>query len=94
MMKRIKGRPKPGYHVREIKRGVLGTTSKIREELDELEDAEEQGVKAMVIVELSDLIGAIESYLDHHYEDFTLQDLIKMHEVTKRAFVNGHRKSR
>ena len=93
-MKRSKARPKPGYHTREIKRGVLGTSSKIREELEELEDAEDQGVKVMALVELSDMIGAIDSYLDHNFADVTLQDLIKMHEVTKRAFVNGHRKSR
>ena len=37
----------PGYHLRAIRKGKLGEVSKIREELEELEDATEQGVRIM-----------------------------------------------
>lgn len=82
---------KPGYHLKEIKKGELGKLSKIQEELDEAFDAEAQGVKIMLAVELSDLIGAVESYAKKHL-GLTLYDLIKMKQVTQRAFVNGRRK--
>lgn len=48
-----------GYHLAEIKKGKLGTVSKIQEELDEAIDSINQGVKIMLLVELSDLIGAV-----------------------------------
>lgn len=82
---------KQGYHIDNIKKGVLGEISKIQEELDELKDAQSQGVKIMELVELSDLIGAIELYLEKHHECITLEDLIRMKNITKRAFENGHR---
>lgn len=82
----------PGYHLKNISKGVLGELSKIREELDEAEDAEDQGSKVMLLVELSDLLGAVEGYLAKHMPDFTLQDLINMKNITQRAFKNGHRK--
>ena len=53
---------KPGYHLKKIKKGKLGTLDKIQEELDEAYDSEAQGVKIMTAVELSDLIGAVEAY--------------------------------
>lgn len=81
---------KPGYHLREIKKGQLGELSKIQEELDEAFDAEEQGVKIMLAVELSDLIGAVEQYAIQKL-GLTLEDLIKMKDVTRRAFENGRR---
>ncbi len=81
-----------GYHLREIAKGELGTISKIREELEELEDAAQQGVLIMQLVELSDMIGAMEAYLQDIAPSMSLQDLIAMQKVTKRAFVNGHRK--
>lgn len=82
---------KKGYHIEDIKKGVLGEISKIQEELDELKDAQSQGVKIMELVELSDLVGAIELYLDKHHEGISLDDLIRMKDITKRAFENGHR---
>lgn len=81
----------PGYHLRQIQKGKLGEVSKIREELEELEDAEEQGVAVMALVEVSDLVGAIQAYLDVHHVGRTIEDLVKMSRVTKRAFVNGKR---
>lgn len=49
-----------GFHKREIKKGVYGELSKIQEELDEVFDAEEQGQDLMLLIELSDMVGAIE----------------------------------
>lgn len=82
---------KPGYHLREIEKGILGELSKIQEELDELRDAESQSSKIMVLVELSDLIGAIDAYLKHNALGITINDLIIMSNITKRAFENGRR---
>lgn len=79
-----------GYHLTEPKRGVFGELSKVYEEIDELHDAEEQGATLMLIQELSDVIGAIEGYLKHH-PSITLDDLIKMKNITKRAFKSGAR---
>lgn len=84
----------PGYHLREIKRGKLGELSKIQEELDEAKDAEEQGVRIMLLVELADMIGAIEGYLEKHFPGMTLDDLKGMSNVTRRAFESGARPSR
>lgn len=81
-----------GYHLDKIKKGELGKSSKIMEEVLELIDSEKQGVKIMALVELSDLIGAISSYLELNYPDISLSDLLKMSEVTKRAFKSGARK--
>lgn len=53
----------PGYHLRPIQKGVVGEASKIREEAEEFIEALEQGVAVMALVELSDLIGAIQSFL-------------------------------
>ncbi len=83
---------KHGYHISTIKKGELGYSSKIMEEVLELIDAEKQGSKVMAIIELSDLIGAIEAYLRVQTKNITLQDLEKMAHITKRAFDNGHRK--
>jgi NTP pyrophosphatase (non-canonical NTP hydrolase) len=81
-----------GYHNKEIPRGKFGEFTKIREEFLEAEDAIEQGNKIMLLVELSDLIGAIEGYCEKH--NIELEDLIKMKDATKRAFMDGTRKSR
>jgi len=44
----------------------------------------------MELVELSDLVGAIDLYVNNYY-NLTLDDLIKMKEITERAFENGRR---
>lgn len=85
---------KIGYHKTKIERGVFGETSKIREEVEELLDAERQGVKLMELQELSDIIGAVQGYLVKHHPGITLQDLIKMAQVTNRAFEVGERNAR
>ena len=81
-----------GYHISEIKKGTLGESSKILEEVYELIDAEKQEAKIMCIVELADIIGAIDLYIKHKKLGITLDDLRIMSEITKRAFISGHRK--
>ena len=81
-----------GYHLTEIERGTFGEFSKIKEEFLEAEDALLQGNKVMALIELSDLIGAIEAYCCKH--NITLEDLIKMKEATGRAFNDGTRTAR
>lgn len=80
-----------GYHVRHIPRGTYGELSKIKEEIEEIEDSIEQGCKIMELVELSDLYGAIEGYLEQHHPSVSMDDLRSMSAVTKRAFRSGAR---
>lgn len=80
-----------GYHIRDIPRGIFGEISKIEEELAELKDAAEQGVKVMVLCELSDMIGAMSEYLRVNYPGITIGDLEAMSNVTRRAFLSGAR---
>lgn len=81
-----------GYHITEIKKGVCGDSSKILEEIHELIDAEAQDCKIMQLVELSDLIGAIELYLAKQFPGMSLHDLQTMSFITQRAFISGARK--
>lgn len=83
--------PKYGYHSVKIKKGVLGEISKIQEELDELIDAEKQGVKIMAMCELSDLFGAIRAFALKHY-GMKMSDLHDMAKLTRKAFEQGRRK--
>lgn len=80
-----------GYHVRDIPKGELGQASKITEEYLEFMDAVEQNNKILAVIELSDLIGAIDSYLKVNCGDVNLEDVMKMMQVTRRAFENGKR---
>lgn len=82
-------RPDPGYHLRPIARGTVGESSKIREELLELEDAEAQGVALMAMQEAADIVGACGAWA--RQRGLTLQDLVDMAEVTRRAFESGER---
>lgn len=79
-----------GYHLAKIQKGELGKISKIQEELDELKDAEAQGCKIMMSVELSDLYGALKVYAES--QGLTMEDLACMARITKRAFDSGARK--
>ena len=47
-----------GYHLSKIERGKYGERSKILEEMAEVEDAHRQGNSIMLMLELSDLVGA------------------------------------
>ncbi|USN96693.1 MAG: hypothetical protein H6797_00620 [Candidatus Nomurabacteria bacterium] len=75
----------------EIPKGVIGESSKLLEEVLELQDAERQDAKIMALVELSDLIGAIALYLEKHHPSNSIEDLITMSRITRRAFENGRR---
>lgn len=82
----------PGYHLSSIQKGVPGEPSKIFEECEEFMDSIDQGVSIMALVELADMLGAVELYLAKHHPTITLNDLKSMSDVTKRAFQNGHRR--
>lgn len=79
-----------GYHKRQISKGVLGESSKIREELEEYEDAMEQDIVIMAACELADIFGALESLAAKH--DLDMSDLKSMSDATGRAFKDGTRK--
>ena len=81
----------PGYHLVDIPRGEIGESSKILEEVLELQDAENQEAKIMQLVELSDIIGSIALYMEKHHPSTTVDDLIVMAKITRRAFENGRR---
>ena len=82
-----------GYHLREIKtQGVFGEPSKIREELEELEESLEQDNKILALCELADLYGAVEAVAEGM--GVTMDDVRKMAEATKRAFLDGSRASK
>lgn len=81
-----------GYHVTEIRKGILGDSSKILEEVMELIDAEQQGAIIMGLCELADIVGAIKHYLRRHAPSLTLADLETMADITEHAFLTGARK--
>lgn len=81
-----------GYHKKEIQKGVLGFSSKIQEELDELKDAEDQGAQILILNELADLYGALSTYVEYQFPWLKMEDIVKMSELTKSAFKDGHRK--
>jgi arginyl-tRNA synthetase len=65
---------------------------KIKEEIEELQDAEKQSNRIMALVELSDIVGAIQGYLERQHPSITMQDLIIMSLATRSAFMDGTRK--
>lgn len=80
-----------GYHVAKIPQGVFGEVSKIEEELAEFKDALDQHCTVMALLELADLIGAIEGWLVQYHPSIELEDLLAMSAITKRAFIGRHR---
>jgi len=78
-----------GYHTTKIKRGTLGEIDKIQEELDELKDAEDQGVKILIHCELADLYGALRKYARKY--ELSMKDLEAMATLTEIAFRDGYR---
>ena len=80
---------KIGYHLHTITKGELGTISKVKEEIEEFEDALAQDCKLMAMVELSDIYGALEALAETY--NLTMQDLAVFSDITKRAFINGVR---
>lgn len=86
-----KGLPIPtGYHLENIQKGVLGTPSKITEEYLEFMDAVKQNNPLMQLIELSDMLGAIDAFAKQY--NMSVQSLLVMTEATKRAFESGARK--
>ena len=83
-----------GYHIRDIPQGKLGERSKVIEEITELLDAVEQDNPVMALVEMSDVIGALEQHLIKYHPSITLDDLITMKDRTKEAFESGDRPSK
>lgn len=81
-----------GYHVIKIPKGQFGDSSKIYEETMEAIDAEAQGNRIMTLIEMADIVGAIDGYLAKHYGgQITLEDVVQMSEANKRAFEAGVR---
>lgn len=82
-----------GYHLAssQIHSGVLGEISQIQEELDELADAMQQDCRIMALLELSDILGAMELFLEKYFPSFSMEDVVAMQQITKRAFQNGAR---
>lgn len=78
------------YHKNKITKGVLGEFSKITEEYEELKDAVEQNNNVLIICELTDLIGSIESYIERF--NLSIDDLKKFSDLTKESFQEGKRK--
>lgn len=81
----------PGYHLRHIDKAPVGTIGKVLEEALEAIDADEQDAAVMVLVELSDLVGAVKHYLAANHPTVVLADLEKMADITARAFRSGRR---
>jgi hypothetical protein len=79
-----------GYHLRDIPRGVFGEVSKITEEYEEFLESLEQKNPIMAMVELSDMIGAIEGYAEKHFK-ISLDDILALKNATQRAFKSGCR---
>ena len=79
-----------GYHLKEIEKGILGEFSKIKEEFEELSDAIEQRDPILQLVELSDLLGAIEEFSKTNW-NISLRDLKSFSDKTKSAFKEGKR---
>lgn len=63
------------WHTIDIPKGTLGQLSKIKEELDEAYDAEDQGQILMLMFELSDIIGACGLVAERY--GFSLDHLVK-----------------
>lgn len=81
-----------GYHLRDIPQGEYGELSKVREELEEAQDACDQDAHLMYLQELSDIVGAAGACAEFYNLD--LDDLVKMAKITSRAFKNGHRRAK
>ncbi len=71
---------------------VYGHFSKIEEEFHELKDAMNQQDRVLALVELSDLIGAIDGFLKNEFKTIDFNDIIKFSKLTQNAFETGDRK--
>ena len=78
-----------GYHTKEIEKGKIGQFSKIKEEFEELEDAFNQNDTILMLVEMTDLYGAMEEYIKRWNLD--MSQLKEFSDKTKSAFRDGTR---
>lgn len=65
---------KSPFHQVAIEKGEYGKLSKIKEELDEAIDAQNQGNDLMLLIELSDIVGAVEGVSKQY--GFTIEQLL------------------
>lgn len=72
------------FHVMPVRQGTYGELSKIQEELDEALDAETRGQKLLLMIELSDIIGAVAGVAERH--GYSLDDLIQFSELRRNVF--------
>jgi hypothetical protein len=80
-------------HKAKIAKREFGSIGKIEEEFLELMDAWEQNNRIMTLIELSDLVGAIQGFLENQFAyTVNLNDVLKMKEATRSAFLSGERK--
>ncbi len=66
-----------GYHINEIPLGVVGDFSKVVEEFLEFEDSLEQSAAVMALIELSDLLGAIQEFFSKNKKQSIFNELIE-----------------
>ena len=75
------------FHKAIIQKGIYGELSKIKEELDEAYDAESQNQDLMLLIELSDIIGAVEGVSKKY--GFTLEQLIAFAKLRSKVAMEG-----
>jgi hypothetical protein len=80
------------YHKKEISKGKIGEVSKILEEVQELQDAFQDGDRILQLIELSDIVGAIKCFLENYFNDFSIEELIYFANKTNESFKDGTRK--
>lgn len=73
------------FHKKEITKGIYGELSKIQEELDEAMDAVEQNQELMLLIELSDIIGAVEGVAKKY--NFTIEQLLQFARLRSKVAI-------
>jgi kynurenine formamidase len=85
---------KHACHKREIPRGKTGEFSKITEEYHEALDAFEQGNIVMLLIEFSDLFGAVEKFLEKYHPSISIEQIVRQAKATNELFKRGVREDR
>ena len=73
------------FHKKNITKGIYGELSKIQEELDEAFEAQEQNQELMLLIELSDIIGAVEGVSKKY--GFTIEQLLQFSRLRSRVAI-------
>lgn len=82
------------FHRREIAKGTYGELSKVREEVEEAMDAEEQGQPLMLALELSDILGAVRAVAERHgwkFEDLDRFAVLRSNVIRREIEERGAR---